>query len=288
MKTRAPKMPKTSNKVVSLEQKSVIKKKHTLTKKKGKTQVKEGKTVFPVLKSKDKIKTDSEDSPVSLDIKKEDQNIVSKPRQTKVKRKLSITNVKDLKPISNIKSLVKKPVKKVSKVQIKNKLETPEKGVCYFSHIPHGFYGKELKKYCSQFGEVTGVYHPVSKNGNSRGYAFVEFKHKEVAEVVAETMNNYLMFNRLVKCQYVPPESQRPWVFKQDRNNMKVADLRRQENLQMQMRNLSKVEVQKWKKRRQMRVKALHKKLAKLGLDYEFQVNDTNEVTAQEEKKNEQ
>lgn len=39
----------------------------------------------------------------------------------------------------------------------------PERGVCIFSRIPHGFYEKQLKDYCSQFGKVTGVYHPVSK-----------------------------------------------------------------------------------------------------------------------------
>ncbi|CAH1397616.1 unnamed protein product [Nezara viridula] len=69
---------------------------------------------------------------------------------------------------------------------------------------------------------------------------------------------------------------------------MKSAALRRQENLQQQMRNLTKEEVKKWKKRRQTRVKSLHNKLEKLGVDYEFQVNETDENVVQEEKKEEQ
>jgi nucleolar protein 15 len=37
------------------------------------------------------------------------------------------------------------------------------------------------------------------KTGNSRGYAFIEFKNKEVAEIAAEAMDNYLIYNRLLK-----------------------------------------------------------------------------------------
>lgn len=255
---------------------------------KRKIKYEKSKLITKKLK-RDEVKVESGSSPVVLDVKKDDENIVARTRQAKGKRKSSVTSIKDIKPISNIKSLVKRPARKISGAKLENKARKfPERGVCYFSHIPHGFYEKELKKYCSQFGKVTRVYHPVSKSGNSRGYAFVEFQHKEVAEVVADTMNNYLMFNRLVKCEYLAPEFQRPWVFDQKRNNMKSAALRREQNLQQQTRNLSKEEVKKWKKRRQTRVKYLHKKLEKLGVDYEFQVNDTNGNAVQEEKKVEQ
>lgn len=37
------------------------------------------------------------------------------------------------------------------------------------------------------------------QSGRSKGYAFIEFQHPEVAKIAAETMNNYLMFNRLLK-----------------------------------------------------------------------------------------
>ena len=47
---------------------------------------------------------------------------------------------------------------------------------------------------------------PISslQTGRSKGYAFVEFECDEVAKIVAETMNNYLMFNKLLKCK--PPD----------------------------------------------------------------------------------
>jgi nucleolar protein 15 len=37
------------------------------------------------------------------------------------------------------------------------------------------------------------------QTGRSKGYAFIEFAYNDVAKIVAETMNNYLMFERLVK-----------------------------------------------------------------------------------------
>lgn len=39
------------------------------------------------------------------------------------------------------------------------------------------------------------------QTGRSKGYAFVEFEYDEVARIVAETMNNYLMFDKLLKCE---------------------------------------------------------------------------------------
>ena len=43
-----------------------------------------------------------------------------------------------------------------------------------------------------------------SQSGRSKGYAFIEFECDEVAKIAAETMNNYLMFNKLLKCEMPP------------------------------------------------------------------------------------
>ena len=40
------------------------------------------------------------------------------------------------------------------------------------------------------------------QTARSKGYAFVEFASDEVAKIVAETMYNYMMFGRLLKCEY--------------------------------------------------------------------------------------
>lgn len=88
------------------------------------------------------------------------------------------------------------------------------RGAVYIGHIPHGFYEEEMRDYFSQFGVVTRVRIARSKRtGNCKGYGFVEFKNAEVAKIVADTMNNYLMFSRLLKCRYIPPEEQHEKLF---------------------------------------------------------------------------
>lgn len=58
----------------------------------------------------------------------------------------------------------------------------------------------QMTEYFKQFGMVTNARVIKSKRtGRSKGHAFVEFRDPAVAQVVAETMNNYLMGKRLIK-----------------------------------------------------------------------------------------
>merc|ERR1719498_8164 len=69
------------------------------------------------------------------------------------------------------------------------------KGVMYLGHIPDGFMEAQMRKYFKQYGSVFRI--RLSRNrssGKSRGYAFIEFESPAVAEVVAKTMNGYMMF----------------------------------------------------------------------------------------------
>lgn len=79
--------------------------------------------------------------------------------------------------------------------------------VIYIGHIPHGFFEEEMRDYFGQYGEVKHVKVSRSKKtGRSKGYGFVEFASGEVAEVVAESMNGYLMFGQILEVQVVSPE----------------------------------------------------------------------------------
>ncbi|PSN63967.1 RNA-binding domain-containing protein [Corynespora cassiicola Philippines] len=92
---------------------------------------------------------------------------------------------------------------------------TEEPGVVFLGRIPHGFYEPQMKKYFAQFGQITKL--RLSRNkktGASKHYAFIEFKSAEVAEIVAKTMNNYLMFNHILQCRVVPPAQVHPELFK--------------------------------------------------------------------------
>ncbi|KAI9013797.1 hypothetical protein CLU79DRAFT_821340 [Phycomyces nitens] len=90
----------------------------------------------------------------------------------------------------------------------KSKGKASEKpGVIYLGRIPHGFFEKEMKEYFTQFGEVSRI--RLSRNkktGRSKHFAFIEFASEDVATIVADTMNNYLLFEHMLKCHVVPQE----------------------------------------------------------------------------------
>ena len=80
-------------------------------------------------------------------------------------------------------------------------------GVVYVGRIPHGFYEHEMREYFSQFGNISRLRLSRSrKSGASKHYAFVEFTSTTVAEIVADTMDNYLMFGHILKCKLVAKE----------------------------------------------------------------------------------
>lgn len=80
--------------------------------------------------------------------------------------------------------------------------QASNRGLLYVGSLPKTFQQYELKKYFSQFGEVTRVrLSKIKKTGKSRGYGFVEFKDLNSAEVAAETMDNYLLAGSNIKVQ---------------------------------------------------------------------------------------
>ncbi|KAI1117504.1 RNA-binding domain-containing protein [Nemania sp. NC0429] len=80
-----------------------------------------------------------------------------------------------------------------------------EPGVLYIGRIPRGFYEHQMREYFSQFGQVNKI--RVSRNkatGQSKHFAFVEFAELSVAEIVAKTMDNYLLAGHILKVKMVP------------------------------------------------------------------------------------
>ncbi|VDO27803.1 Uncharacterized protein BM_BM5527 [Brugia malayi] len=63
-------------------------------------------------------------------------------------------------------------------------------------HIPFGFFEKELLNYFLQFGTV-------QRTGNHKGWAFVLFTNYEVAQLAAEAMDGYLMFEKRLECKVI-------------------------------------------------------------------------------------
>ncbi|XP_071826267.1 uncharacterized protein [Apostichopus japonicus] len=93
--------------------------------------------------------------------------------------------------------------------------DDPDSGVVYLSQIPHSFCEEAMFKYFSQFGRIKRIrLSRCRKSAKSRGFAYVEFEYAEVAKIVAETMNNYLMYRKLIRCKVVPKEELHPDTFK--------------------------------------------------------------------------
>ncbi|KAI8934023.1 hypothetical protein NX059_008791 [Plenodomus lindquistii] len=109
-----------------------------------------------------------------------------------------------------------------------------EPGVIYVGRVPRGFFEKQMKQYFSQFGKVNQL--RLSRNkktGASKHFAFVEFASSEVADIVARTMDNYLLFGHILKCKLVPADQVHPDLFKGAGQRFKVDPLNKKAGLAM-------------------------------------------------------
>ncbi|XP_074514686.1 MKI67 FHA domain-interacting nucleolar phosphoprotein [Sebastes fasciatus] len=141
-------------------------------------------------------------------------------------------------------------------------------GVVYVSHLPHGLFEPQLKSYFEQFGKVLRLRLSRSKKtGGSKGYAFVEFECDEVARIVAETMNNYLMGERLIKCNVIPPESVHQKLFVGSQRGFKKPTL---PAVARYNRTHTEEQVTKMKGKLLRKEAKLRKRLAAHGIDYDF------------------
>ncbi len=82
-------------------------------------------------------------------------------------------------PLEKKEDGVKKPKKKTPASKDDDFVPySRSRGIVYISHLPHGFYEKELRSFLAQFGAITNLRVGRSKRtGESKGYAFVEFRY---------------------------------------------------------------------------------------------------------------
>ncbi|NXW20763.1 MK67I protein, partial [Circaetus pectoralis] len=105
------------------------------------------------------------------------------------------------------------------------------------------------------------------QTGASKGYGFIEFESDDVAKIVADTMNNYLFSERLLKCQFISPERVHENLFK---NSDKIFRKPSQPAVRRYNRIRSLVQKAKMTKRLLRKEKLLRKRLAEKGFDYDF------------------
>jgi nucleolar protein 15 len=179
----------------------------------------------------------------------------------------------------------KKAKRKILKKQKKHG-EPEAPGTVYIGRIPHGFYEHQMRAYFSQFGEITRL--RLSRNritGRSKHYAFVEFASNTVAKIVAETMDNYLMYGHILKCKYVPSDQLHPEVWKGANRRFKRTPWNRIEKKRLE-KGKTREQWSERIEREQKKRLAKAEKLKALGYEYELpQLKSVDEVPVQEETK---
>ncbi|CAM6011946.1 unnamed protein product [Sphagnum balticum] len=143
-------------------------------------------------------------------------------------------------------------------------------GVLYIGHIPHGFYEDQMRGFFGQFGTIKRL--RLSRNkktGKSKHYAFIEFETPEVAQIVAEAMHNYLLFESMLQVKLVPLEKihSRFWIgANQKFKTVPWQQLERQHHNRVrtpeEQRLLLEALVKKDQKRRS--------KILSVGIDYDY------------------
>ncbi|KAF9424996.1 MKI67 FHA domain-interacting nucleolar phosphoprotein [Podila epigama] len=151
--------------------------------------------------------------------------------------------------------------------QVKDKNAT---GVVYLGRIPHGFYEEQMQAYFAQFGKVLRL--RLSRNkktGKSKHYAFIEFASQEVADIVAETMNNYLLFGHILKCKALQPSQIHPAMFVGANKKFKAIPWQK---ISKEKHNAEKStgQIKQVTKKLIRNESAKRAKLAELGIEYDF------------------
>ncbi|CAG9559759.1 unnamed protein product [Danaus chrysippus] len=200
------------------------------------------------------------------------------------KQKQFVKSVRGIKKLLKKKGKVSKPpvVKeaepevvesnKSDKIKGGKIIKRRRRGLVYLAHIPHGFYEHEMTEYFKQFGVVTNARVIRSKRtGSSKGYAFVEFKEPTVAQIVAETMNNYLMGKRLIKAVYIPPSKQKRRALRKKWNSQNNPTARLRMRLKRR-HNAKKSEEDELKYAQRMlaNLNNTKKKLSEIEINYDF------------------
>ena len=132
------------------------------------------------------------------------KKISLKKKEKSTSKEINVESKEEMKQISK-----KREIQKEDGIS-----SQPSTGVVYVGHLPWGFIDSTLKKYFSQFGNITRIISPKSsKTGRSVGYAFIEFEDEETARIAAKTMNNYILFEKILKCSFVEDKKKYDRIF---------------------------------------------------------------------------
>jgi nucleolar protein 15 len=159
--------------------------------------------------------------------------------------------------------------------------------VVFLGRIPYGFFEVQMRAFFEQFGEVKRL--RLSRNkktGRSKHFAFIEMEDADTAQVVAESMDDYLLFRHRLQCRVVQPDDIHPEMWKGANQRYNKAPWRKINRV----RHNKPRDLQRAKtitKRALSREERKRARLAQLGIDFDFPGTPTmsETMTSSEEKK---
>ena len=188
------------------------------------------------------------------------------------KKEKSIQKESNLLPLNEEpKEEIKQKSKKVREIQNEEGISSqPTSGVVYVGHLPWGFIDSTLKKYFSQFGTITRIISPKSsKTGRSVGYAFIEFEDEETARIAAKTMNNYILFEKILKCSFVEDKKKYDRIFLKWKKKFEFEE-RYKKHCEKLSKPKSKAQIKEMIQGLLDREEQRREKMKDLGIKYEY------------------
>ncbi|THH30291.1 hypothetical protein EUX98_g3911 [Antrodiella citrinella] len=157
------------------------------------------------------------------------------------------------------------------RLEIAKRTPTADRGVLYLGRVPHGFYEDQMKSYFNQFGDVTRL--RLSRNkktGKSKHYAFIEFESSSVAQIVADTMDNYLLMGHILTCKVIPKDEVHPELWVGANRKWRKVPTARISRLQ---HNKHRTEAEQYKAEKRLLKRQAEKKrkLVQIGIDYDIE-----------------
>ena len=235
-------------------------------------------------KTTKKEEVSKKEEPIKKEVKKKEKKVTKKEKEPK----MEIEETKEEEEeIEEIPETLNDPKTRIEKTQaVVDDLSSPSnKAAIYVGHLPWGFGDAEIKKYFQQFGEITRIIVPKSsKSGRSVGYAFIEFKEQETAEVAAKTMNNYLLFDKILKCNVIEDKTKYDRMFLKWKKKFKFNDKRKERLIKQQKHPKTKEEIKAKIQIILDREEKRKEKFKELGIDYSF--DGFKEIIDEYKKKN--
>ncbi|KAF9234628.1 hypothetical protein BU15DRAFT_65551 [Melanogaster broomeanus] len=140
------------------------------------------------------------------------------------------------------------------KLERANRQPKQDRGVISISRLPHGFYEDQLRA-------------PDSRNI----MRFLEFDSSSVAQIVAETMDNYLLMGHIMRCRVIPKEEVHPELWMGANRKWRPVPRDRISRLQHnKVTTMDYESIHRAEKRLMKRQRERKRKLEEAGIKYDF------------------